>query len=50
MGFEERSVEKHREEFVALASAEGANVSELARRFGISRKSGYKSPPPPPWP
>jgi transposase InsO family protein len=31
-----------RREFVELASAEGANVSELCRRFGISRKAGYK--------
>jgi len=31
-----------RREFVALARAEGANVSELCRRFSISRKCGYK--------
>lgn len=31
-----------RSEFVRLASAEGANVSELCRRFGIARKTGYK--------
>lgn len=31
-----------RREFVALATLEGANVSELCRRFGISRKTGYK--------
>jgi transposase len=31
-----------REEFVRLASQEGANVSELCRRFEISRKTGYK--------
>ncbi len=29
-------------EFVTLASADGANVAELCRRFGISRKSGCK--------
>ncbi len=29
-------------EFVNLASKEGANVSELCRRFNISRKTGYK--------
>lgn len=29
-------------EFVELARAEGANVSELCRRFGVSRKTGYK--------
>lgn len=31
-----------RREFVELASVEGANVSMLCRRFGISRKTGYK--------
>ena len=31
-----------RSEFVALARAPGANVSRLCRRFGISRKTGYK--------
>src|SRR4051812_44755198 len=31
-----------REEFVMLATADGANVSALCRRFGISRKCGYK--------
>jgi len=31
-----------RREFVMLAQVEGANMSELCRRFGISRKSGYK--------
>ncbi len=31
-----------RREFVALAGAEGANVSELCRRFSISRRVGYK--------
>jgi transposase InsO family protein len=31
-----------REEFVSLATGEGANVSELCRRFGVSRKTGYK--------
>ncbi len=29
-------------EFVTLASFEGANIAELCRRFGISRKTGYK--------
>jgi len=29
-------------EFVNLARAENANLSELCRRFGISRKTGYK--------
>ncbi len=31
-----------RSEFVRLASAEGANRSQLCARFGISRKTGYK--------
>ncbi len=31
-----------RREFVALASAEGACMSTLCERFGISRKTGYK--------
>src|SRR5580658_1578144 len=29
-------------EFVSLAQHENANVSELCRRFGISRETGYK--------
>lgn len=36
------SVMEQREEFVRLALAKGANVSELCRRFGISRATGYK--------
>jgi transposase InsO family protein len=31
-----------REEFVRLASMEGANLSDLSRRFGVSRKTAYK--------
>ena len=31
-----------RREVVRLASVEGTNRSELCRRFGISRKTGYK--------
>ena len=31
-----------REEFVRLASNKGTEMSELCRRFGISRKTGYK--------
>ena len=31
-----------RAEFVVLATAAGANVSELCRRFGVSRKTGDK--------
>jgi transposase InsO family protein len=36
------SVKDQREEFVRLARQEDANISELCRRFGISRKTGYK--------
>ena len=31
-----------RQEFLALALREGSNISSLCRRFGISRKTGYK--------
>lgn len=31
-----------REEFVQLARQDGANVSQLCRRYGISRPTGYK--------
>lgn len=31
-----------RREFVALAKGHGISVTELARRFGISRKTAYK--------
>src|SRR5688500_14741718 len=31
-----------RQEFVALASQPDANVAALCRRFGVSRKTGYK--------
>jgi transposase InsO family protein len=42
MPWQEVSTMSLREEFCVLARAEGANVSELCRRFGISRKTGYK--------
>ena len=42
MAWKDVSVMSERVEFVVLASAEGANVSELCRRFGASRKTGYK--------
>lgn len=35
-------MEEQREEFCRLACHPDANVSELCRRFGISRKTGYK--------
>lgn len=43
MPWQERSVMTCRKEFVLLASqAEGCNLSELSRRFKISRKTAYK--------
>ena len=42
MAWKDRSIMSLREEFVRLASVPDANVSLLCRRFGISRKSGYK--------
>jgi transposase InsO family protein len=41
MGWREVSVEDQRREFVMLASLEGANISALCERFGISRQTGY---------
>lgn len=38
----EKSTVSLRQEFVRLASQEGANKRELCRRFGISPKTGYK--------
>lgn len=42
MPWQELSVTEQREEFVRLALAAGVNISELCRRFGISRANGYK--------
>ena len=42
MPWREASVEEQREEFVHLATKPDANISELCRRCGISRKTGYK--------
>lgn len=42
MPWKKVSVVSSRQEFVSLALAEGANVSELCRRFNISQKTGYK--------
>lgn len=42
MPWRELSVIDQREEFVRLAAAGGLPVSELCRRFGISRSNGYK--------
>ena len=38
----EKSTVSLRQEFVRLASQEGANRRELCRRFGVSPKTGYK--------
>jgi transposase InsO family protein len=42
MPWQELSVTEQREEFVRLALVPGANVSELCRRFRISRGNAYK--------
>lgn len=42
MPWKEIGAMSQRKEFVGLANRKGANVSELCRRFEISRKNGYK--------
>lgn len=42
MPWKQVSIMEQREEFVALARTEAANISELCRRFGISRDTGYR--------
>jgi transposase InsO family protein len=42
MPWQERSVMSERQEFVAFARQEGANMSALCTAYGISRKTGYK--------
>src|SRR5947207_8760488 len=42
MAWMECSVVRQREEFVKLAMHDRANISQLCKRFGISRKTGYK--------
>lgn len=42
MPWQEVSSMSQRRDFIGLALAPGANVSELCRRFGISRKTGNK--------
>lgn len=42
MPWKEESVEKLRRTFVMEALSEGSNISELCRRYGITRKTGYK--------
>lgn len=41
MGWRVATVSDERRTFCELASLEGANVSELCRRFGISRQTGH---------
>lgn len=42
MAWKEMTPVEQRKEFVAMASQSEANVSLVCRRFGISRKTGYK--------
>ena len=42
MSWKECDRVSEREEFVVLASVEGANMSRLCDRFGVARKTGYK--------
>lgn len=42
MPWQEVSTMSLRQEFVALAMQQGANVRELCRRFGVSPRTGYK--------
>jgi len=42
MPWQEVSTMSLRKEFIMLASQSCANISELCRRFGISRKTAYK--------
>ena len=42
MAWKESDSMSERLEFVKLASVEGANISQICDRFGVSRKTGYK--------
>lgn len=42
MSWETKTVMEQRKQFIIAASAEDANISELCRGFGISRKTGHK--------
>src|SRR5206468_1491462 len=42
MPWKELSIVSNRNEFARLASVEGANIRELARRFGVSPTTAYK--------
>ena len=43
MPWQECTVVSERIEFIALALTDGANISELCRRMGISRTTGYET-------
>jgi transposase len=42
MPWKETCTMTERMKFVVLAQEDGVSMSELCRRFGISRKTGYK--------
>jgi transposase InsO family protein len=42
MPWKETTTMSSRTDFIHLAEIEGVNISELCRRFGVSRKTGYK--------
>lgn len=42
MPFQEKTVMSQKKEFVRLATADGANISELCQRYNISRDTGYR--------
>ena len=42
MPWKKVTIMSQRKEFTVLAMIEGANISQLCRGFGISRKTGYK--------
>lgn len=42
MSWKEATVMDQRKEYAMLADREGANISELCKRYEISRKTGYK--------
>ena len=42
MPFTTRSIMSQRIEFCLLASKPGSNISDLCRRYEISRRTGYK--------
>ena len=42
MPWEEKSTLSQRSEFIFFAVQDGANISELCRRYGVSRRVGHK--------